>query len=173
AYPDLSSYNYVVIRLKINGKEFWLDASDPLLGFNHILPKCYNGSARVIGDEYGEILLNSKNYQETSLSMVIIANDNKGKWVGSVRYEPGKYESYNDREEIKDKGVEDYLKKIEKSFGGDITISEPAVDSLKSYDGPIRIRYGLNMNLSDENLIYINPMFGEAWKKNPFASANR
>ncbi len=173
AYPDLSSYNYVVIRLKLNGKEYWLDASDPLLGFNHILPNCYNGSARIIGDEYGEIIMNSRNYEESSTSMVILANDNKGKWVGSVSYVPGKFESYNDRREIREKGVDPYLKEIEKSFGGDVTISEPVLDSLKSYDNSIFIRYGLNMNLSDESLIYINPMFGEQWKKNPFASAKR
>jgi hypothetical protein len=173
AYPNLKGFNYVVVLLKINGKDIYLDASKPQLGYNYILPYCYNGMARVIGDDFREISLNANTLQETSQTMVIIANDEKGKLVGKVRHTPGLYESYQARNKIKDKGAEAFFKEIEKEYGPEVVIQNTSVDSLKHYDLPVTIQYDIDLNLEKDNLLYVNPMFNEGWKKNPFTSLKR
>ena len=86
---------------------------------------------------------------------------------------PGYYESYSLRNRIKDKGKEELFNDIKKSFNADIEIAKPGIDSLDKYDKPIGIHYEFDIKTDKEDIIYINPMFGEGWKENPFKSAQR
>ena len=52
-------------------------------------------------------------------------------------------------------------------------IKKPVIDSLDKYDEPLRLRYEFDIKTDKEDIIYFNPMFGEAWKENPFKSAER
>lgn len=49
-FPSLSDFNYVIARLVINGREYLLDATDPLLPFGMIPFHCLNGKGRLIAD---------------------------------------------------------------------------------------------------------------------------
>ena len=49
----------------------------------------------------------------------------------------------------------------------------PHIDSLDNLDENILIAYDFKLNEEKEDLIYINPMFGEGYKENPFKSAER
>jgi len=50
-YPLLDRYNYVICRARIDGENYYLDASQPRLGFGRLPTECYNGYARVISDQ--------------------------------------------------------------------------------------------------------------------------
>jgi hypothetical protein len=171
--PTLSSYNYVICLLKINETSYYLDASDPLIGFNYLLPYCYNGSARLIQDEFAELTFSAEELRETSNTMVIISNNEEGKWIGRVTQTPGQFESYQIRNKIKDKGLVEYKKELENEHGAEIKILDPVVDSLKLYDQPVSVSYGIELNNNGEDILYINPLFGEGWKKNSFNSLTR
>ena len=41
------------------------------------------------------------------------------------------------------------------------------------YDQPIGINYDFQIATDKEDILYFNPMFSEAWKENPFKSADR
>ena len=55
----------------------------------------------------------------------------------------------------------------------DVDIKNPAIDSLVKYDDPVSINFEFDIKSNGEDIIYFNPMFGEAWKENPFKSAQR
>ncbi len=110
---------------------------------------------------------------EGKVTSVFIINDDKGNLAGSLQQTPGYYESYSLRNRIKDKGQEQLFNDIKKGFNAEIEIAEPAIDSLDKYDQPLAIRYKFNFKSDNEDIIYFNPMFGEAWKENPFKSAQR
>ena len=38
---------------------------------------------------------------------------------------------------------------------------------------PVMLRYDVDINRGDEDILYINPMFGEGYSKNPFSATNR
>jgi hypothetical protein len=94
-------------------------------------------------------------------------------WNGAMTYSPGYYESYTLRNKIKEKGKEGFFKELQKELGSDITIVKSRVDSLTNYDEPIAISYDMEFNPEKADILYINPMFGEGYKKNPFKSAER
>lgn len=172
-YPILGRFNYIICRATIDGKPYVLDASRPRLGFGKLTPDCYNGHARTINKEATPLEFVADSLQERKLTSVFILNDEQNKWVGTMKQSPGYYESYNIRDRVKDKGKDEFFKEIRKGFGMEIDLSDPAIDSLDKYEDPVALRYNFKLNVDDEDIIYLSPMFGEAYKENPFKSAER
>jgi hypothetical protein len=160
-------------RAIIDGKTFFLDASEPHMGFVHLPLRCYNGDARVINKQTEVVVFNPDSVHETKSTTVFIINDEKGNLIGSMQQTPGYYESDDLRDRIKDKGMEELQKDIKKEFGAEIVISNFGIDSLNKYDYPLGIHYDFDIKDEKEDIIYLNPMFGEGYKENPFKSAER
>lgn len=172
-YPLLSQYNYVICRAIVDGKTFYLDASEPHLGFNRIPLACYNGHARVINSNAEAIEFVADSLMESKFSSVFIVNDEKGNLVGSMVQTPGYYESYEMRERAKEKGKNQMQADIQKDFGSEVIISNFGLDSLDKYDELLSLHYDFDLKGEKEDIIYLNPMFGEGYKENPFKSAER
>ncbi|MET0393907.1 MAG: transglutaminase domain-containing protein [Chitinophagaceae bacterium] len=172
-YPLMDRFNYVVTRLRLDGREYYLDASHPRLGFGRLGYECYNGHARVINAEATPLEFLADSLIEKKVTSVFMINDEHGHLTGSIQQSPGYFESYSLRGQIMDKGQDYVFENIKKSFNADIEIMEPAIDSVNRYDDPLAIRYKFNLKTDNEDIIYFNPMFGEAWKENPFKSAHR
>jgi Domain of Unknown Function with PDB structure (DUF3857) len=172
-YPLLSQYNYVITRAIIGDKTFYLDASEPRLGFDHLPLRCYNGHARVMNKDADVLEFNADAITENKSTTVFIINDEKGNLIGSMQQTPGYYESFNLRNRIKEKGREDLQKDIKKDFGMDIEISNFVVDSVNKYETPLNIKYDFDIKAEKDDIMYLNPMFGEGYKENWFKSAER
>lgn len=172
-YPLLERFNYVISRLQVGDDYYYLDASWPVLGFNRLDPNVYNGHARVINKMATPLSFIADSLMATSVSSVIIINDEKGNLTGTMKYAPGSIESYYNRETIKEKGKENYFSKIRKEFGTDVEIYNTNIDSLNKYDEPLEISFDFNLKNEKEDILYINPMFSEGTKENPFKSAER
>lgn len=172
-FPLMSQYDYVICRAKINDKYIMLDASEPQMGYGFLPLRCYNGYARVMSKMAPAIDLLADSVNETKSTLVFVVNEGNGKYAGSMQQTPGYYESLDIRDKIKSKGVEQLQKDIKSAFGSDVEISNFGVDSLKNLDGPIGIHYDFMLDDVTEDIVYINPLFGEGYKDNPFKSAER
>lgn len=170
--PMMRNYNYVVVQCNVDGKTVYLDASDRLLGFGRLLPHCFNGHARVINDEGRAVYFKADSVREAKSSLIILTNA-EGKWSGSMSQNLGYYESYHVRDAIKEKGKEEFFKKVEKDFGMDVKIFDPHIDSLGKTDLPVKLHYNFEIAKDNASVLYINPLFGEGYRKNPFTSAER
>jgi hypothetical protein len=89
------------------------------------------------------------------------------------RQDAGYYQSCNVRTKIKESGKEQILTEIKKGLHADFDITEFAIDSLNEYDRPVTIRFNFNMQKGREDIVYFNPMLGEAIKENPFGTSLR
>ena len=172
-YPIMSKFNYVISKAVIDGKDYFLDASEPRMGFGKLPLRCYNGHARIINNAVDPVQLNTELVSEIKFSTIFIINDEKGNLVGSMQQTPGYYESLDLRDRIKEKGKEELQKDIKKAFGSDINISNFIIDSLDKYEIALGIKYDFDLVSEKEDIIYLNPMFGEGYKENPFKSAER
>jgi transglutaminase-like putative cysteine protease len=172
-YPMMSRFNYVISRAEIDGRPVFLDGTHNGLGFGRLLPSCYNGHARVINEEATPLYLVADSLKERKVTALFLTAGTNNLWAGTMNYNPGYYESYVLRNKIKEKGKEEFLKGIQKELGGDFNIANIRVDSLTNYDVPIGISYELEYNPEKADILYVNPMFGEGYKKNPFKSAER
>lgn len=172
-YPLIDKFNYVIVQATIDDKLWYLDASEPRIGFGKLGSDCYNGHARVINPEATALGFYADSLQERKLTSVFIINDDKGNLSGSMQQSPGYYESYSIRNKVKEKGTDPFFADIKKEFNADVEISHPIIDSLYKYDDPVAIKYDFNIKQDKEDIIYFNPMFGEGYKENPFKSAER
>lgn len=172
-YPLVERFNYVIADVHINDKDFYLDASDEDVGFNRLSDNCYNGHARIIDKVTTPIYFEADSLRENKKTTVIIAADDKDEVVGGFKSDLGYYESVDLRGKIRHDGVEDYFKKIKASYSNDINISGYGIDSLKLIEQPCSVHYDFNLGKWDDDMVYINPMFSEGYKENPFAAAER
>jgi hypothetical protein len=172
-YPIMERFNYVIARLDIDGKTYFLDASEPLLGFDKLDYECYNGHAFIINPEATPTKLEAQQLKEESYVTVFMVNGKEGKTVGSFKHSPGYVESTSIREELKAKGREAFIEKLKKKHGSEFQVDKVTIDSLTKYEDPLSIAYNLDFTGEKEDILYINPMFGEGYKENPFKSATR
>jgi hypothetical protein len=172
-YPLMDRFNYVISKLNIDGKDYFLDASHPRMGFGRLGYECYNGHGRVVNAEATPVDLISDSLMESKITSVFIINDDNGDFSGSIQQTPGYFESNSIRDKIKEKGRESYFNEYKKGWTGEVEMEKENIDSLNKYDYPLAIKYDFKMKLDKEDILYINPMFTEGIKENPFKSAQR
>jgi transglutaminase-like putative cysteine protease len=172
-YPLMDRFNYVISKTTIDGQTYYLDASEPRMGFGKLGYQCYNGHARVINPDATALELDADSLLERKTTSVLLVSDTKGNLSGSVQQSPGYFESANLRDRIKEKGKDQLFIDIKKAFNADIEIRDAHIDSLDNYEDPVTIRYDFWLKQENEEIIYFNPMFGEGYKENPFKSSRR
>lgn len=172
-YPLISRFNYVIAQVVINGNTYLLDASHKHYGFNFLPEECYNGSGRLIAEMPYLIPLSADSLVEKKNTDIFIMNSSApNKMEGSFTSKLGKFESHDLRTTLDKTTKEDYFKKIQSGFIGDIKCTNLDLINVKDDDVQASIAYDINFTTGDD-IIYFNPMLGEAYKKNPFKSAVR
>ncbi|HWC51959.1 MAG TPA: transglutaminase domain-containing protein [Chitinophagaceae bacterium] len=172
-YPLVSNFNYLIARLVINGKEYYLDASNRRLGFNRLERYCYNGNARVVDLKATSLDFNADSIVDRKVISVIGNNENPSILAGSVKITPGYYQSLDYRDSVAMySNKEDFVKTLSNQQTEISKISNCEIDSLNNPEEPLSIKYDFTMNLAAPNL-YINPMFGLGRNANPFKSEER
>ena len=172
-YPLLDRFNYLIAVVTIDGKPIYLDASNNKLGFNQLPAACYNGTAWIIEkNKTRPINLSADSIVEYKSTSIFIINNEKGGWEGSYRTQLGPFESITAREDISKSKKEGLIKELTKKLGSAYKLSNLEIDSLSNYNEPVKYSIDFTSEL-DEDIIYINPLFGEETGKNPFTSNKR
>jgi transglutaminase-like putative cysteine protease len=172
-YPIVNRYNYVIARAKLDNKYYYLDASVPQLGFGKLLPDCFNGFGHIINEDATLVPLSPDSILERKVSSIFAAIDENGNLKGTMQQKLGYYESMNIRNRIKEKGQDALIADMKKAYGSEAEIEKATFDSLDSPDNCMGMRYDFKVGQVKDDLIYLNPLFGEAYKENPFKSAKR
>jgi hypothetical protein len=171
-YPLLDKFNYLVSQVKIDDKSYLTDACNTQLGFGFLDGDCYNGGARVINEAFPELInLSADSLKESKITSVFIFNDGDSLSAGfsSVL---GQLESQDIREQMEKTSRDDFFKKIQKAYSFDVSLSDTSLDSLHLREEPVAIKYNMKFKW-DDDVVYFTPLLAEAYKENPFKSAER
>ena len=168
----LNQFNYVITKLNLDSASYLLDASVPRLGFGNLPEECYNGNGRLVDKMPYVIPVSADSLIESKFTLLNLINEGKDGLKGSLTTNLGSFESLKLRDELSKKKTEEYTKDLQKGFSSEITASNIIIDSLKNYEDPIAIKMDLSMKF-DEDIVYFSPLLNEAWKNNPFTSAER
>jgi hypothetical protein len=174
-YPLLSRFNYVIAKVDIDSSSWYVDASEPWMGFGRLPGYCYNGHARIVNKENPmAVYFEADSLREKTMTTVFITNDPaKGLVSGRVQSTKGYFESSDIREDILKKGEKEYFKGIQNAYPNEWELSNTSIDSLKMIDDPVTVNYDVQMKGSGEDIVYLNPMLSEAYRENPFKAAER
>jgi len=174
SYPMLEKLNYVIVRLHLGDKVYYLDAARPDLGFGTLAPDCYNGHARIISKtDSGSVYFWADSLKERKVTMVLMSGTDKG-LTGTWQSSPGMLESYNVRRKIAEHGQDQFFKDIQTSWGDDAEISDGGIDSVDRLEEPVKIHYDFLLKQQPgAPVLYFYPIMGDEWHTNPFMAAER
>ena len=172
-YPILSRFNYIITRAVADGKEYFLDAGVPRLGFGKLDYRCYNGDVLVVNESAALIPFRPNEITETKNTDIKFSYDNAGKWKGQCKKIFGYYESLELRNEYSKEGHERLKKLISNSFESNAAIENLQLDSLPMYEEPLAARFDYYYNDEQPDIIYMTPVKGEDFSRNPFKSTMR
>jgi transglutaminase-like putative cysteine protease len=167
-YPMINRFNYTIAVVAAGDKIHYLDASYPL-GFDKLHASCYNGHARILNEEATAVAFEADSLMEQKLTSIILRQEN-GMLKGSFQQRPTYFESYGLRGLVKDKGKEEYFKPLNKLYS---KLSNTAIDDLDSLERSVMVKYDFEYETNGDDMVYLNPMFGEATRSNPFKSLER
>ncbi len=174
SYPVLEKLNYVVVRLYLDGKLYYLDAARPQLGFGQLAGDCYNGHARVISNrDSSSIYFWADSLKESKVTMVLLSGSDKG-LEGTLQSTLGPQESYEVRRNVAEHGEQQYFKDIQTSYGDDADISNGGIDSLNRLEDPVLVHYDFALKqTAGASVLYLNPVMSDGWRENPFKAIDR
>jgi len=177
AYPTISDFNYVVARVNIYGKNYLLDATDPLLAFGLLPVRCINDQGRVIMPGKSSYWINLETPDKyktiTSFDMTLL---NDGKITGIITKYSFGYAAYNQRTAIKKfNTVNEFIENMDESLPT-VKILRSDISNLDSLNLPLIEIYNIEINNADkfnhERVEFI-PSFWSRITRNPFILAQR
>lgn len=173
-YPIRNRFNYTIVAFTSAEGTVYLDASHPFLGFGKLDQSCYNGDARMVTQEALALRFDADSLLEQKFTSVILAKGENGTIKGSFQQRPTYFESYNIRSKIKEKGKEEYFKPLVKSyFNTEVKLGNKEIEDLTRLETPIMVKYDFELDPGGQDVFYLNPLFGEATKTNPFKALER
>lgn len=173
-YPLLDRFNYVIAGVTIDGGEYYLDASEPKIGFAKLPERCFNGHARFISSKSPDpVYFVADSVRESKMTSVFIANGEKNKMQSAFTTRLGYYESLRVRDKVAAKGKEELLNGFKQVYPSEYSLSDLQIDSLDLLEEPIQIKYSIDLGAFEEDIIYFNPMLAEGYKDNFFKSEQR
>ncbi len=174
ALPSITDFNYVIALVSIDGKRFYLDATEKYSPAGMLPKRCLNGIGRVIYKVTEEVNINTdqKSKEAYYLDLTII----DGEFAGICTEILKSYAALDFRNDYKNSTNEEtFLANIEEINEG-LIISEYSIENLDVIYKPLKVSYKMNITNNSNTLgdkIYFNPMFYFGINSNPFKNEER
>lgn len=174
ASPMISKFNYVIAHVKVGGKEYLLDATDPLLPAGMLPFRCLNGHGRLIRKKGHDWVALNPASPHTKLFNANITINSKGEMTGTGQESAAGYNALYLRKTILEEGESKYAERIAKEVG-DFKMSKPEIKNLREINSALDISYKISASGSgqENSILYLNPMLGQGEKENPFKLEER
>lgn len=175
SYTLLSKFNYVIAHVNVNGKEYLMDATDPIIRCGVLPTRCLNGEGRLISSVNPRWIPLTSSEKISTVFSAKLSIDKSGELKGNVDVSEGGYRALSTRKSIQNEGKEKYIEAIKKIKTSWQIEKHDFVD-LESIDKALSTKY--EVIISDHaqvagNLIYLKPMLTEGEKENPFKLEQR
>lgn len=173
-FPMIDQFNYVMAYVDVDGKAYFMDATDSRR--SALLPgvKCLNKKAWIVFDGQQNWMdvkaTKSKQVYSAELSL-----DEEGSAKGIVQVSLGKYDGYFGRSEIYESSEDDYVKNSLIDNEG-VEVGTYEIENLKNPEANLNIKINCEapeFGTASGDLIYLNPVFLDIYEENPFESEKR
>ena len=172
--PNQDRLNYVIACADINGKKHLLDATDISRPYTMLPFRCLNGKGILaINDSIQWLdLLNAEKDNTRYFGEFKLTPE--GELNGKLNVSYDGYSAFQNRDELKSKGMEQYTKDLKDG------IKNAKVDSIKIVDKELTAPFNLSYNLQSQelvqnagNMIYFNALLGMGEPTNPLTLEKR
>lgn len=169
-YPMTKDFNYIIVKAVIDGKSYFLDASDKKLAFGQVPFKCLNGEVRVLDFDNG-------GYWETidiavpsmiSVFSNLEFNENL-ELEGELNLAQKGYPAITERKRLDTKSNDEYLDDFE-SKHPNILVDDYSVENQNALDKSLvqKFQITLDHDFENPNTLRFNPFIYRKISNNPF-----
>jgi len=172
-YPVISDFNYLIASVNINGKSYFLDATDKNLTFGMLPIKCLNYIGRVMDFNNGSYWVDIKPTKKNSNTIVskIIINP-EGEITGHIKNTTTGYYALNKAYKINNSTKKEYLNNLKNDKNNlEITTSTSQINIQKR--NTLTEEFDFVFDEQDHDYIIIHPFLIESLDENPFTLNNR
>lgn len=172
-YPVLTEYDYVILKATIEGKDYFLDATDPYLSFGELPFKCLNQYGRLFDFEnnsYWEDI--AADTQSIIRHRVYLNAFEDEMFSGDIQSVYTGYQAHDLKEKYHKNPSAYKETKINSNPNFNIDKHEVIDFDITNYD----FKEKINISLEPEyigNKIYLNPFVIKFFKENPFKLQER
>lgn len=174
-YPIIFDFNYLIIKIIIDGEDIYLDATDKYLPFGQVPIRTLNGQARIINykKESNWVSLNPKIKSSKNVTANLILKDNN-ELTGNLLIRTHGYAAQKQRKKLKVLGIENYLEEFETN-NPDIEVEDYRARYQEELENPLQEVFKINVIMGNDltQKIRINPFFFDRQKENPFKLKER
>lgn len=166
-HATTEDFNYLIVKVKINGEDFFLDTTNKTIPFSLLPFECLNGEGRVFDFKKGSYwqVLRPKLKSGKSTKVAFVLKD--GKLEGDINISREGYDAKFKRDELKTKNEELYLEEMESDYLN-LEIDDYANEGLTDLGVPLKESIHISIDLENANTIRINPFIIDQLKINPF-----
>ena len=168
-------FNYLIVDVFYNGKEYLLDATEPSMKFNELPFRCINGKGLIMKENsemWADLLRNEHYDSKVSIQLSLNSELNL---EGKIRKSLDSYSAFNIRKKIETTSLEQYVDNIKKNSTSE-NIDGYSIENIDNPDKKLEISYNFKSKESldiIENKIFINPLYDKNYESNPFKNVTR
>jgi len=173
-YPVINDFNYLLVKTRINGTAYFLDASKKYLSFGIVPFATLNGEARVMDFKKGSYWEPIQPSEETSTNTLVNVNiENDGNTRIRSRVVKKGYDALALKSKLNETREKDYLDSYESR--NDFIINEYKEKGTETKAALITQTFDISANQKDtpSDRLYLNVFFFDKITSNPFKLESR
>ncbi len=173
--PSLDKLNYVVAYVILNGKTYFLDATEEFIPAGMLPKRCINLMGRIVDTQKSEWVDFNPGQEKKIISLEMKLKP-ENVLEGKISVTNSNYAAFDFRKKYeKFNSKEEYVRGFEREHKG-CSVLNCNIANLDSIYSPVTESYDVklkNVVSTAGNLIYINPMLYQQISSNPFKSEDR
>ena len=176
AFPILNQFNSVINLTVIKGKNYFLDATNPLRPYNLLDETDIYGVGLVINKYEFYWIQISNTFKSKELVSATIKISCDGEMSGSIEASQTGYYALKSRISIIDNGKEEFFNNEINDGGSASELTIEKVDFENDVNKPLMYKIGIESGAYAQvngEMIYIKPMLFMAYDQNPFKTEKR
>lgn len=170
-YPIVSQFNYVIARVKIDNKIYYLDATNPNRPYDMLPFKVLGAKGLVVQPGKQEWVTFQSDKKNSNTSLIIANIDQDGAITANFEELYTGYTALNTRDELTSKKEVEIAKDIFKTDASGFVIDSVLITNRDSIDVPLKIKAWVKSEsfaLKNGDMIYVNPYMIQRTIENPF-----
>ncbi|WP_093670395.1 hypothetical protein [Tenacibaculum sp. MAR_2009_124] len=167
-HPVINEFNYLFVKIILNEKVYYLDATDKFLPFGLVRFEAVNGDGRVLDFEKGSfwepIAMKTKVTESIRVKLDLLEEEA----IGSMKIVKTGYKALDRRRELVSKNKEEILESFESKYPY-LEIEDFNIDNKTDFEKSLTETYQFSLETELKNGGYIiSPILISKIKENPF-----
>lgn len=169
-HPSIADFNYLVAHCKINGKDYFLDATEKKLPFGMLPFHCLNGEFRIFNKKGGSYWYEFKPININETIVYVFGNIKENSTIElKARVVYKGYNAYEKREKINETTLESYKENVDDE-NEDLSIISHSIENIDDIKKPLIeiLEFESESDITSKDLIYFKPFIIKDFETNPF-----